>query len=523
MLVLRAAVGGREFTLELVDPLAVEGISQPRECDAGAESATFFSVTGGQAPYTYTDARGMQSISIASGASHRHEYTCPATAGAHTLLITVTDAATRQASGTVDLSAAVALAAPTNLRTSNQTQISARLHWDAVDGATSYVVRRGPAGGPEYSTTATSYYLWLANTATAYNFNVRAHRGAGCSPWVKRRQTTAAAQLSLSASANPAGCVTGGSVSVSWTVSGGTSPYRVTVNGAAANASPVQVTCQSTAGTQSIVVRAADASSPALSAAETLSITVTDSPPQLELTVTPLDRHCVIHQRNIEIAWSVSGGTPPYTVTVGGQASTGGSHQLNCGTTASTTVTTVQASDSGSPPQRAAEHVTLTATAPLVLGAAASPSSCTTGDTVQIIWVALGGTAPHTVAVDNARAAASPTTVRCQSTAGAQQVELTATDSSTPQLSADKSVTLSVSAPDPLTLATFATPTTCEEGGSVSVYWIVVGGTSPHTVTIDGVRASASPTLVECTPPTGSQSILVRAVDSSPAPLKRHS
>ena len=263
--------------------------------------------------------------------------------------------------------------------------------------------------------------------------------------------------------------------------------------------------------TQTLYVRSVATSSSSDSAArssttttaysEWLSVDVPQDPATLTLTVTPTQRHCLVRQQNLPLQWQVVGGVAPYTVTVGGAASSGGAHEVDCPTTAGTTTVPLVATDIQAPAASVTQNLTLIATPPLVVSAVANPTTCETDGQTQITWTVLGGADPHTVTVDGETVSTSPTTVDCGAV-GSQMVVVAATDSSAPdQLSHRQEVALTVTspaAPDPLALSASANPTTCETGDRVSISWSVSGGTSPYTVRVDGVLDSASPRTVTC-------------------------
>ena len=279
--------------------------------------------------------------------------------------------------------------------------------------------------------------------------------------------------------------------------------------------------------TQTLYVRSVATSSSSDSAArssttttaysEWLSVDVPQDPATLTLTVTPTQRHCLVRQQNLPLQWQVVGGVAPYTVTVGGAASSGGAHEVDCPTTAGTTTVPLVATDIQAPAASVTQNLTLIATPPLVVSAVANPTTCETDGQTQITWTVLGGADPHTVTVDGETVSTSPTTVDCGAV-GSQMVVVAATDSSAPdQLSHRQEVELTVTspaAPDPLALSASANPTTCETGDRVSISWSVSGGTSPYTVRVNGVLDSASPRTVTCQSTAGTQSVVVSATDA---------
>ena len=325
--------------------------------------------------------------------------------------------------------------------------------------------------------------------------------------------------LVVSAVADPATCETDGQTQIDWTVLGGANPHTVTVDGETASTSPTTVDCGAV-GSQLVVVAATDSSAPdQLSHQMEVTLTVTEPAPD-PLAVTALASPTTCETGDtVSISWSVSGGTTPYAVTVDGVADSASPRTVTCQSTAGTQSVVVAATDAGDPQLSDSTTVQLTVSAPapdpLVVMASASPSSCETGETVSVSWSVSGGTSPYTVRVDGVLDSASPRTVTCQSVAGSQSVAVIVLDSGAPQLSTVTFVTLTVTAPPPpLTLTASASPTSCETDGSVVVSWSVSGGTSPYTVTVDGLTDSASPRTVTCQSTAGTQSVVVAASDA---------
>ena len=202
---------------------------------------------------------------------------------------------------------------PSGLSTSAVGRDAATLQWSAVTGATEYDVRRDAGESTEPAETSTSHRFTGLSAGTTYQLEVRARNEFGASGWSSRPVTTEAAAdtpsdpapdptddsdppgdsdpgpaLTLTASAAPASCVAGDSVSVSWSVAGGTPPYTVTVDGvtqantlteAAATDRETTVVCQASADTQTVVVEVSDSADPAVRRSQSLSWTVTASGP----------------------------------------------------------------------------------------------------------------------------------------------------------------------------------------------------------------------------------------------------
>ena len=87
------------------------------------------------------------------------------------------------------------------------------------------------------------------------------------------------------ASASADSCETGCEVNLKWIVtSGGSVNYTVSVDGTEQSGASAKLTCQATAGTQSVKVKATDRTYPQLTATRTLSLTVTKPAPPTSAT-----------------------------------------------------------------------------------------------------------------------------------------------------------------------------------------------------------------------------------------------
>ena len=167
-------------------------------------------------------------------------------------------------------------------------------------------------------------------------------------------------ELTLTASASPTSCETGGEVTVSWTVTGGSGSHNVTVDGTARSGSSTKLTCQATAGAQTVTVKATDQAHTHLTATETLTLTVTD-PVTLTATVSPTSCET---DGEVTVSWTVTGGSGSHTVTVDGNAQTGSSAKVACQATAGTQTVTVKATDRTYIKWSATKMLSLTVTKP---------------------------------------------------------------------------------------------------------------------------------------------------------------
>ena len=166
-------------------------------------------------------------------------------------------------------------------------------------------------------------------------------------------------QLSLTLTSSSNSCETGGQVTVGWTVTGGSGSYTVTVDGAAQSGASTMVTCQATAGTQTVTVVATDQGDATLTKTETLDLTVTVPPLRLMASASPTS--CDTGGQ-VTISWTVAGGSGAYTVTVDGAKQSGASATVSCQATAGTQTVTVVATDSADTKLTQTQQLKLTVT-----------------------------------------------------------------------------------------------------------------------------------------------------------------
>ncbi|MDE2745692.1 MAG: fibronectin type III domain-containing protein [Chloroflexota bacterium] len=251
--------------------------------------------------------------------------------------------------------------------------------------------------------------------------------------------------ITLTASASPTSCVTDGQVTVSWTVTGGSGSYTVTVDGVTQTSASATVICQATVGTQTVTLTAIDQTDTQLSTTKSLTLTVVD-PVTLTASATPTS--CETGGQ-VTVSWTVAGGSGSYTATVDGAAQTGASATVTCQATAGTQTVTVKATDQTHTQLSTTKSLTLTVVDPVTLTASAAPMSCETGGQVTVSWTAGGGSGSHSVTVDGVAQTGASATVTCQATAGTQSVAVTATDAVHTQLSVTQTLSLTVTEPAP--------------------------------------------------------------------------
>ena len=175
---------------------------------------------------------------------------------------------------------AAKLAAPStrSISSSDITTNTITLRWSAVPDADGYEVKatkrancnlESETYGTPNPKNATSHRFPRLTSNTSYRLCVRATldaHSAAKSAWASRSARTSADPapqpvdpvFTLSASASANSCFINETVRVTWSTRNGSGDVAVTVNGFPVTTSPISVRCQSTAGSQRIVVSARD-------------------------------------------------------------------------------------------------------------------------------------------------------------------------------------------------------------------------------------------------------------------------
>ena len=192
---------------------------------------------------------------------------------------------------------------PTNLGVT-ATKNSLTLSWDSASRATGYQVRINSGSGTPPNQPPRRHRFTGLSANTSYTLAVQATNRGGASGWAQITIKTKPAPVTLAASVSPTSCEPGESVTVTWTAGGGSGSYRVTVNGSTRTGGSAKLTCQETAGQQTITVVATDTRHTELSAAVNLSVTVTAPP-----TVTGQVAARVLSSGKIEFAFRPQGGS----------------------------------------------------------------------------------------------------------------------------------------------------------------------------------------------------------------------
>jgi hypothetical protein len=343
--------------------------------------------------------------------------------------------------------------------------------------------------------------------------------------------------LAVNTSSLPSGTV-GAAYSQTLSAVGGTSPYTWSiVPGSGSLPAGLSLSPSSglisgtptTSGLANFVVQASDASSPSQSISQPLSINV----------VTPLTLAAVTLPGGTEGSayfqtLTATGGTQPYTwsVTAGSPPAGMMLSSTSGAVTGSPTATgtfkfTVQVTDASKPAQTQTESLTLTIVNQLAVNTSSLPG-VTVGAPYSQSLAAVGGTAPYTWSLVPgsgslpAGLSLNPSTGAITGTptsAGSSTFSIQVTDSSSPSLSATKSLTVKVVSP--LTLSALTLPgavqgtaysqTLTATGGTQPFTWSVTAGSPPAGLTLNPTTGTLSGTPKA----TGSSTFTVQITDSS--------
>ena len=258
---------------------------------------------------------------------------------------------------------------PSSITRSTTAHNSVKYTWtdgNPTGSATAAEVKIGATGTRQTADSTEHHTFNNLSASEEYTFYFRLKNDQGPSAWRTATVTTPPLpRLTVSVSPQSASCYTGGSVSISWTISNGTAPYAVSVDGSSASGSRKTVTCQSTAGTQTVSVRATDASTPQRSGSASVSLAVTNPPPPpppptLSVSASASPTSCTTGG-TVNVRWSVSGASGSYTVTVDGRSASTSPTTVTCQSTAGRQSITVEVRDSSGSSESDTVYVTVTA------------------------------------------------------------------------------------------------------------------------------------------------------------------
>ena len=249
------------------------------------------------------------------------------------------------------------------------------------------------------------------------------------------------------------------------------------------------------------------------------------TPLELEIaSATASSNYCVRSTGIVLVAWTLKGGTLPYTVAGETSRNTFGTATLDCPSNAGQSSVSLFATDGGRPPQNSSVTIPITAVEPLSFQLTTTSFSCETDGSIMVLWELSGGSGSYTVVVEDEGGVAATgdgsAAYDCPDAAGTYTWTLTATDRNVPDLNEDASLTLVVTDPEPEPLEITSATTTwqhCVKGaGRVPVDWTAVGGEPPYST--NGVTVDADTVTLLCPGTVGPGAMtLVVTDDGSPA------
>jgi hypothetical protein len=315
----------------------------------------------------------------------------------------------------------------------------------------------------------------------------------------------------------------GGTGTMSWSVTTGSLPGGLNLSGAGEiSGTPTA------AGATSFTVTATDSGTPPQTANQSLSITIN---PKLAITTTALPNGVVstAYSASLQssggvgtITWSVSSGTLPAGLSMNGSGAISGTP-----TTAGASSFTVTAKDSGTPQQAVQQALNITIYTGLTITTSSLPNGTvnsaysaalqSAGGTGTITWSLAQGSLPAGLTLGSSGTiSGSPTT------AGTANFTVSATDSSSPPQTKTQGLSITVNPVLSITttslpsgtVATAYSQNILTNGGTLPITWSVTANTLPPGLTLQGNASGAG--VVSGTPTAyGSYTFTVTATDSS--------
>jgi hypothetical protein len=313
------------------------------------------------------------------------------------------------------------------------------------------------------------------NNLSAGSHTVQVKDSKACFGPDQTKTITIPSAISASETTSPASCNGGSDGSVTVTVSGGTSPYSVTVNGVTHSG----VTSSTTfTGLASGTYPAAITDAKQCSGSATGVLVNQPAAIVASETTSPASCH---GGTDGSVTVTVSGGTSPYSVTVNGVTHTG--------VTSSTTFTGLA---SGTYPASitdahgctgSATGVLVDQPAAIVASETTSPASCNGGTDGSVTVTVSGGTSPYSVTVNGVtHTGVTSSTTFTGLASGTYPASITDAHGCT-----GSATGVLVDQPAAISASETTTPAGCHGGTDGTVTVTVSGGTAPYSVTVNGV------------------------------------
>ncbi|MGB2635563.1 MAG: putative Ig domain-containing protein [Candidatus Acidiferrum sp.] len=562
-------VGNSSFTVQVMDssspaktamqPLSITVAAATAQLQIGTTSipsgqvgvayATTLLASGGTTPYSWTVSSGTLPAGMTLNAATGQLGGTPTQSGTFAFIVQVKDASNPALSATQSLSATIAAAGTplsiTSASVSNGQQgvaYSATLSakggttpytWSISSGALPSGISLNSASGA-LSGTPTQSGTFYFTAKVIDSGSPAATASANLSIVIE------ATTLQVSTTTLPAGATstaydavlaaTGGTAPYTWSVLSGSLPGGLTLSASG------QITgTPTTSGSSTFTAQVKDSGAPAQSASKSFTISIALKGGTLQVTTVSLANGQVGVAYTSPVtavggvqpyAWSVSSGTLP-----GGLAVNNSSSMISGTPTASGSFTfTLQVKDSSATPQTATKSFTVTISSAVVAvsvttgslsGGQVSSSYAATlaasGGTTPYTWSLSSGTLPAglTLAASTGQISGTPTA------AGTSTFAVQVKDSSSPQQTATKSLTITVTAAvTPVTISTSSVPSG-QVGTAYSTTLAASGGTTPYTWNVSsgalpgGVTLSTGGTISGTPTASGSFSFTVKVTDST--------
>ena len=525
--------------LDITTPTS--GAGSPPNMLSGQNYTFGFAVTGGVAPYTWSSPNlpGGFSLNPFTGVLTA----APSITGTFSFVVTVTDTKGTTASKTYSIS----INAPVSISTTslaswtvNSGSYSQALAATGGNGAFNWVVTTGSLPSGLTLNSSTGAITGKPTLAGSYTFTITASDGS--SPVL-----TSSKQLAIVV--NPPLNVTtikfadgvintlysqqllfsGGTNPVVWSITAGTLPAGLSLDDLTGVISGVPTTAGTSNG---LIFRATDASGDtSLSLSLTIIISTTPSP----VSITTAGIATMITGTSLSpIPLTATGGVTPYTWALIGGALPSGVSLSSAGVISGTPTAkgvytvSIQVTDNGSPTkQNAVKNFSFAVIDPFAISTSGLPSWDTnranysatmsvTGGTGPFTWSLSSGSLPVGLTIDPVTGIISGTPT---GSAGTSTFTVLVVDSTSPQQSASK--LLSITITSPMTISTV--PTTVPDlyvGSPMNFGLIAAGGTEPKTWSStplpSGIALAPATGIVSGTPSTaGSYAVIFTVTDST--------
>jgi Putative Ig domain len=312
---------------------------------------------------------------------------------------------------------------------------------------------------------------------------------------------------------------TGGTAPYTWSLVSGTLPAGIALSGAVISGTPTAV------GTSNFTLRVTDNNSPPLTTDKAFVLDVvlplviaTPSPLPSGEPGTPYSQNLSAAGGLAPYSWSVITGTLPAGLTLAAGTVSG------TPTTTGVSNFTIRVLDSSTPPQNFQRNFALSINSPLTIttaslapastGVGYSQTLAATGGTAPYNWSIVVGSLPSGLTLSGATISGTPTAVILAN------FTVRVVDSSTPQQTVQKALSISVTVPLTITTSSPLPPgaagvaysqTFAASGGSAPYAWAISAGSLPEGLTLSGGGALTGTPLQ-----AGSFTFTASVVDSSP-------